>query len=448
MLAKRGEWLLYNPPMITRVTLRNFKLHADTSIDAAPLTVFIGPNNSGKSSISQALLLWRQGASRNANLLCTPPTRHVPADAQPYLFTEDQLIDLGDFEHVVRHGERELALSISGELRGQKTLSAAGGNFEIRVRDNQLVYHRGALTYEARTGRRDFEWEWIRGRLIHGARADEDFHIVLQPQDNLSLLFGGGVRHVVPMTAEETLAAQELSTAAGETPRKLLTSIHPVFSLRGFEEAGYPQAPAAARNLDRMALQDRTTALLSALVYDRSLERRVSNWLEQRVGVRIEIKHLPRNRVTILSLPTGSHAKTLLFSNEGTGASQLAFILVPVGLTPTAETIVLSEPEAHLHPKAQVELTRLLVQLAKEEDRQFFIETHSEHVLHALLNSVATGTIDAKDLALYYFENKDGRAECRRLSVNERGAVEGGLPGFFDQSLGELSEYLDALKSK
>jgi hypothetical protein len=166
------------------------------------------------------------------------------------------------------------------------------------------------------------------------------------------------------------------------------------------------------------------------------------------LGIRIETKLLPGKRVTIHSSPSGSTVDGSLFSNEGTGANQLPFILVPIGLTPPGETILLSEPEVHLHPRAQVHLTRLLVTLAKKENRQFFIETHSEHVLHGLLNAVATGALKQSDIAIYYFENKAGKAVCTRLRINETGAVEGGLPGFFDQSLGELAEYLEALKGK
>jgi cytochrome c1 len=51
-----------------------------------------------------------------------------------------------------------------------------------------------------------------------------------------------------------------------------------------------------------------------------------------------------------------------------------------------------------------------------------------------------------EDLTIYYFENKQGRAEARKLKIDDKGGVEGGLPGFFDQSLDELTEYLDALK--
>ena len=83
--------------------------------------------------------------------------------------------------------------------------------------------------------------------------------------------------------------------------------------------------------------------------------------------------------------------------------------------------------------------------VAKKENIQFFIETHSEHVLHVILNAVAKGEWAKEDVALHYFENVKGTARVKRLGINEHGQVDGGLPGFFDQSLAELTEYLGAL---
>ncbi len=41
--------------MIEKIRLQNFKLHKDTTLEIKPITIFIGQNNSGKSSIFQAL---------------------------------------------------------------------------------------------------------------------------------------------------------------------------------------------------------------------------------------------------------------------------------------------------------------------------------------------------------------------------------------------------------
>ena len=44
--------------MITRITIENFKRLEHVSFDLTERVVLIGPNNSGKSSILQALTLW------------------------------------------------------------------------------------------------------------------------------------------------------------------------------------------------------------------------------------------------------------------------------------------------------------------------------------------------------------------------------------------------------
>jgi predicted ATPase len=87
----------------------------------------------------------------------------------------------------------------------------------------------------------------------------------------------------------------------------------------------------------------------------------------------------------------------------------------------------------------------MLLKVAKEENIQFFIETHSEHVLHTILNAVAKGEWSRDEVALHYFLNESGTAKVRRREINQFGQVDGGLPDFFEQSLAELSEYLKAV---
>ncbi len=50
--------------MLTRLTLRNFKRFDDVEIELGSPVVFIGPNNSGKTSAMQALALWDVGVKR------------------------------------------------------------------------------------------------------------------------------------------------------------------------------------------------------------------------------------------------------------------------------------------------------------------------------------------------------------------------------------------------
>lgn len=47
--------------MLTKLIIRNFKRFDDVEIDLSPAVVFIGPNNSGKTTALQALALWDAG---------------------------------------------------------------------------------------------------------------------------------------------------------------------------------------------------------------------------------------------------------------------------------------------------------------------------------------------------------------------------------------------------
>jgi hypothetical protein len=50
--------------MLTKLILRNFKLFSEAEIDLGQRVVFIGPNNSGKTSALQAIALWDVGVKR------------------------------------------------------------------------------------------------------------------------------------------------------------------------------------------------------------------------------------------------------------------------------------------------------------------------------------------------------------------------------------------------
>ena len=50
--------------MLTKLTIRNFKRFGAVEIELGNPVVFIGPNNSGKTSALQALALWEIGLKK------------------------------------------------------------------------------------------------------------------------------------------------------------------------------------------------------------------------------------------------------------------------------------------------------------------------------------------------------------------------------------------------
>jgi hypothetical protein len=444
--------LRYNYAMLKSIRLKNFKLHEDTLIKAAPITVFIGPNNTGKSSIFQALLLLRQAALRSDQYLCQPPGAHVPPPTQPYQYSPKLTIDLGRYEEIVRQSGDDVHFEFTGAARTKKPVAGmeqASVSSHLRVKENRLVFHDGMIEVSASQA----AWEFVRGAAPkNGVLQADNVQFFLSALDTFQLTGNGGYRYDgqdqgLTLPPETLLEYNETSRWLGGVPSSLVTSVHPVFALRGFEEWGYPITDNPPPGAGSMTLHDRALALPNALAADRRLRQRLSEKLEDLLHISIDFEVvLPGKRLKIWAKHTGNKGAATLFANEGTGANQLPFIFVPVLLTPPNETVLVSEPEAHLHPKGQCDLTRTLLTVAKNENIQFFIETHSEHVLHVILNAVGKGEWAKDDIALHYFQNVEGKAQVKRLGINEHGQVDGGLPGFFEQSLRELTEFLDALK--
>jgi ABC-type thiamine transport system ATPase subunit len=442
----------YNGSVLKKIRLKNFKLHEDTTIEAGRITVFIGPNNSGKSSIFQALLALKQAMPRNSNLLLTSSHREVADQTTPFLFPAEVVTDPGDFGDILRLGCVELCLGLEAELPAEHTSDEAvrragriSVSFDVWVRENRLVKSSGGTSCSFG----EVKWGWQEGSPAGGALVrlpvgdGGAVSLNYRPTGHFDLLAPLAISGAAP----QNLSFARLHRTLAGAPAEAVRSSWYISPLRGFEEWGYPTTEnPAGENLGRLVLPDRSVALTNLLAGNARLRAEVSERLGSLVGLGMEFETATLHRVKIWATPGERGTPETLFVNEGSGANQLPFILVPIALAREGETVLLAEPEAHLHPKMQSELTGTLLRAAKERELQFFIETHSEHVLHRLLQAVAKDELAHDDLAIYYFENKQGKAEVRRLNIDEKGGVEGGLPGFFDQSLDELTEYLEALR--
>lgn len=88
----------------------------------------------------------------------------------------------------------------------------------------------------------------------------------------------------------------------------------------------------------------------------------------------------------------------------------------------------------------------IFVEIAKKEKKKILLTTHSEHVLFRLLINVAKGVLQPEDLSIYFFEKENASTIVKKLQIDEKGRIEDGLPGFFEEEMNEFKDYIDALK--
>jgi hypothetical protein len=165
----------------------------------------------------------------------------------------------------------------------------------------------------------------------------------------------------------------------------------------------------------------------------------VSKWLvRMKVADKLEVKQLGRStRYELVVHRDGVEAN---LRDVGIGISQVLPVLTIAYFAPVGSTIILEEPEIHLHPLAQSVLAELFVEVSKERNVQFIVETHSEHLFRRMQTLIAKQQITPNDAAMYFVERDGKAARMRPLELDDFGRVKNWPEGFFGDALGETRE--------
>jgi len=146
----------------------------------------------------------------------------------------------------------------------------------------------------------------------------------------------------------------------------------------------------------------------------------------------------------------------------GIGISQVIPVVV-AALAQRDGIAAIEQPELHIHPAVQVGLGDLFIRQSHEDDgdnRQFLIETHSEHLLLRILRRIRqTGEDQAPPnlgltpdrVAVYYVESTEQGTYLKHLGINEEGRfIEQWPRGFFEERekeyFGELEDMSEEIE--
>ena len=137
----------------------------------------------------------------------------------------------------------------------------------------------------------------------------------------------------------------------------------------------------------------------------------------------IEIKNFGRSLGGPFQLKFKVRGPTANVVDVGYGVSQILPILVHI-LNPNISGhemnfSLLQQPEVHLHPRAQAELSSLLTKLANTDNRSFIVETHSDYMIDRARIEIIRGNILPEDVSLIYFEPKGNVVKVHNISFDK-----------------------------
>ncbi|MGL5052993.1 MAG: AAA family ATPase [Cetobacterium sp.] len=105
-----------------------------------------------------------------------------------------------------------------------------------------------------------------------------------------------------------------------------------------------------------------------------------------------------------------------------------------------ASTIVIEQPELHLHPKMQSDLIDLILKLSdKNPNLKFIIETHSSLIIDRIGKHIYKKNYKNKDINVFIFNKKEDNLEIKKTEFDERGLLKEWPIRFF--SAKELKEW-------
>jgi len=138
-------------------------------------------------------------------------------------------------------------------------------------------------------------------------------------------------------------------------------------------------------------------------------------------------------------------ASEVLITDVGFGVSQILPVLVLCYYAPVGSTIILEQPEIHLHPSVQAGLADVFIEVITTRKLQIIVESHSEHLLRRLQRRIAEEELSNNDAALYFCQlDSEGNSQFISLELDPFGNINNWPEGFFGDEMGELVAMTEA----
>lgn len=392
--------------MIKRLKIKNFKIHSNTDLEFKNLNILTGTNGVGKSSVFQSLLLLRQ--SYEANVLGVGLQLNKP------------LCDIGFISDAIYQG---------GDT----------DEIEFKIDSSEI----GIQSWKFKPLDKNPNKNFIPASSANPSNIDSDSPYLASVDSNLRAisLFNNNFqylsaarwppRETYPLDSNAVEVKRQLSLEKGQG--ELVVHFLYYYGKEKKESIRFNALKHSDTEFDDLLSQ--TTA-----------------W-EREISPGVNVEPAPSGKAFTLSYtfnkkdditPTGPFSA----ENVGFGVSYALPIIVAALSSGPNSLILVENPEAHLHPRGQSELAKLLA-LAAQAGVQIIIETHSEHIINGVLVACKKYETEGKGIdrelvRVYHFKRDEENhfSVALPIKILPDGKVDKQPDDFFDQTEKDLNYLL------
>lgn len=426
---------------------KNFRCFKDTGwLEIRPITILLGPNNAGKSSFIDPLLLLKQ--------------TWTSGDANTPLVTRGDILDLGNYNSLIYSHDSNLDLFFGFRFHThdrRDNLKPIGtyppGVIELTFCSDESPFGCGLKKYRvldvykrpfvSRSLLKSGKYS-LAGGLFKDMQKNE--RNVIKSSVPINFLFtindvvdavreskGPDVGSIEKFSDDLTLYLSVINKTYIDFTN-ILVNLSYIGPLRARPKRFYERGGEIYQSV---GIRGQHTADLLYNNYDQIADK-LNYWVEKfGIGKRLRCESLTSNLFQIVVESGESNFKTN-FADTGFGGSQLLPLIVQTLIAKENTITIAEQPEIHLNPRLQTILADLFVEMATTS-HSVIVETHSEHLLLRLRVLVAEGKISADDIAVYFISREDSESQIRRVNLEQDGHInhDEWPSGFFGDTLKE-----------
>jgi predicted ATPase len=404
------------------------------SLPLAPLTLLVGENSTGKSTVL--------AFARIAYALAKGP---VTPD-----FNEEPFL-LGAYEQIAHYhggqGKRANHFNVgftfeaknqrlksnlkSPKGDGPNTITVRGMFVERSSQPALAQWSASAPTYQIEVVVRESETKAIfrgpRGEFESQLRVPTrssgmHYHLLFQAFDRMRSTNGKRPNQAAMegfMTLIDEIASQETGVIHAVAP--IRSKPHRTYDL--IRDVPGPEGKHVPMLLSDLAVDTKRWSLLESDLK--------AFGTQSGLFTRIEVKRKGAKESDPFQLHIGTGRFAFNLIDVGYGVSQVLPILVDCIQARPGSVFLLQQPEVHLHPRAQAQLGTFLSELANQRGLRFVIETHSDHLIDRVRMDVRDGRgLPAKDIGLVFFERRGSYVSAHPMTIDPQGELIGAPDGY------------------
>lgn len=486
--------------MITSISLKNFKAFQELrDIKTKPITIFCGSNSCGKSSILQSILLLKQSLeTRNPNHLIATNGRFVHLGAFENIIykrnTDNNVVfqfsfsvskqDISErrlgnrtsfiekfFEEILGPNYKrsnKFTLNYSLSMKADLSHDLYKGVRPVNLEELEISFDvniQGVLPISVSLKHIDGKkyniiWENVLGKKFSNRgefTAEVEFNSLLP------------VSFAIAVTLE---TIENLDVKTSETPAYLLSRLSDCVrnffttfsyigplreepSRRYIYENDVMEIGAKGENAAYLYYTEQDKQIKKHFYFNKkteSFEKRDKLTLKEAVNDWLSLMNIKEfkpeisNELIYLRLNANSNEDTrVTIADVGFGVSQIFPIILEGFRISKGHTLLLEQPEIHLHPKLQMQMADYFISLAMS-GKSLMIETHSDHIINRLVRRIVEDqTNNLNDLIEIYFitETSEG-PKIEEIMVDESRGIINWPMDFFDQNASEQEKIIQA----